>query len=283
MKRNTWKRAWIVLAGITLIALLLLVWGFLIEPNQLVLHSETIVLPHWPREFDGLRVAVLSDIHAGSPFIDTAKLNQIVRQTNETHPDVILLLGDLMVKEHFYKHPLAPEIIAAALQGLHARLGVYAVLGNHDWWFNGPRVQLALTKAHITVIENDVVQIQSNGSSFFLLGISDLWTRPQNIAETVQRIPSGTPVIAITHNPDIFPAIPESVALTLAGHTHGGQINIPFVGRPVVPSRFGQRYAAGLIQEGSKKLFVTTGIGTSIIPVRFRVPPEIVILILKAA
>jgi predicted MPP superfamily phosphohydrolase len=90
-------------------------------------------------------------------------------------------------------------------------------------------------------------------------------------------------MIAITHNPDIFPAIPESVALTLAGHTHGGQVDIPFVGRPVVPSRFGQRYAAGLIQEGTKKLFVTTGIGTSIIPVRFRVPPEIVILILKAA
>jgi uncharacterized protein len=209
-------------------------------------------------------------------------LKQIVRRTNEARPDLILILGDLMVKEHFYKHPLDPEVIAAAFQGLHARLGVYAVLGNHDWWFNGPRVQQALTKAHITVLENDVAQIQSNGSSFFLWGISDLWTRPQKIPETAQRIPPEFPVIVITHNPDIFPSIPERVALTLAGHTHGGQVNIPFLGRPVVPSRYGQRYAAGLIQEGDKQLFVTTGIGTSIVPVRFRVLPEIVILRLEA-
>ena len=283
MKRITWKRIRIGLAAFALLALLLSAWAFLIEPDRLILHEQTIVLPHWPRELDGLRVAVLSDIHAGSPFINTEKLNEIVQRTNETRPDLTVILGDLMVRDRFYRHPLDPAMIASALKGLHARLGVYAVLGNHDWWFDGPRVQLALTNAQITVLENEVVQVQSNGSSFFLCGISDLWTRPQDIPGTLQKIPDGVPAIAITHNPDIFPDLPARVALTLAGHTHGGQVNLPFIGRPVVPSRYDQRYAAGLIQEGDKQLFVTTGIGTSIIPVRFRVPPEIAILTLMAS
>ena len=283
MKRITWKRIRIGLAAFALLALLLSAWAFLIEPDRLILHEQTIVLPHWPRELDGLRVAVLSDIHAGSPFINTEKLNEIVQRTNETRPDLTVILGDLMVRDRFYRHPLDPAMIASALKGLHARLGVYAVLGNHDWWFDGPRVQLALTNAQITVLENEVLQVQSNGSSFFLCGISDLWTRPQDIPGTLQKIPDGVPAIAITHNPDIFPDLPARVALTLAGHTHGGQVNLPFIGRPVVPSRYDQRYAAGLIQEGDKQLFVTTGIGTSIIPVRFRVPPEIAILTLMAS
>jgi len=283
LKRITWKRIRIGLAAFALLALLLSVWAFLIEPDRLILHEQTIVLPHWPRELDGLRVAVLSDIHAGSPFINTEKLNEMVQRTNETRPDLTVILGDLMVRDRFYRHPLDPAMIASALKGLHARLGVYAVLGNHDWWFDGPRVQLALTNAQITVLENEVLQVQSNGSSFFLCGISDLWTRPQDIPGTLQKIPDGVPAIAITHNPDIFPDLPARVALTLAGHTHGGQVNLPFIGRPVVPSRYDQRYAAGLIQEGDKQLFVTTGIGTSIIPVRFRVPPEIAILTLMAS
>jgi predicted MPP superfamily phosphohydrolase len=260
----------------------LAVWAFFIEPNRLVLHEETLSLENWPRELDGLRVAVLSDIHAGGPFIDSAKLQKIVATTNQTNPDLILILGDFMVTDRFYKHPVAPETIAAALKGLHARLGVYAVLGNHDWWFDGNRVWRALDEVGIKVLENDVAQIQVNGKVFWLCGLADLNTRPQNVAGTLQKLPPNELVIALTHNPDIFPEIPATVSLTLAAHTHGGQVNIPFIGRPIVPSRFGQKYAAGHIQEGSKHLFVTTGIGTSIIPVRFRVSPEIVLLTLKS-
>jgi predicted MPP superfamily phosphohydrolase len=109
-----------------------------------------------------------------------------------------------------------------------------------------------------------------------------LWTRPQLIAETIAKVPQGKPTIALTHNPDIFPRIPRSVPLLLAGHTHGGQVNLPLIGRPIEPSVFGQRYAAGHVFENDHHLFVTTGIGTSILPVRFRVPPEIVMLTLKS-
>src|ERR1700682_377439 len=281
-RKKVGTRILAALAALVLVCLSLCVWAFLIEPNRLILHKETLVLENWPKALDSLRVAVISDIHAGSPFIDSAKLQKIVATTNQTNPDLILILGDLMITDRIYKHPVDPETIAGALKGLHARLGVDAVLGNHDWWFDGRRVWRALEEVGIRVLENDVTQIQVNGHKFWLWGLSDLNTRPQNIAGTFQRIPPNDAVIAMTHNPDIFPDIPASVALTLAGHTHGGQVNLPFAGRMIVPSRFGQKYAAGHIQEGNRHLFVTTGIGTSILPVRFRVPPEIVLLTLKS-
>jgi predicted MPP superfamily phosphohydrolase len=178
---------------------------------------------------------------------------------------------------------IEPEIIAGILKDLRARFGVYAVLGNHDWGYDGYRVRKALESTGvIKVLENEVTQININGESLWLAGLVDKWTRIQDVDGTLRKIPPGQTIIALTHNPDIFPTIPPSVSLTLAGHTHGGQVNLPFVGRLIVPSDYGQKYAAGLIVEQGKSLFVTTGIGTSIFPVRFRVPPEIAILTLKS-
>jgi hypothetical protein len=134
----------------------------------------------------------------------------------------------------------------------------------------------ALEDVGIRVLENDVAVVQRQDQEFWLAGLGDFWTRPQRINETLMKGPAGKPLIALTHNPDIFPRVPGSVPLTLAGHTHGGQVNFPVLGRLVLPSQY--RYAAGHVQEAGHHLFVTTGIGTSIFPVRFRVPPEIVIL-----
>jgi predicted MPP superfamily phosphohydrolase len=116
------------------------------------------------------------------------------------------------------------------------------------------------------------------GKSFRLAGLPDLWTRPQHVASTITKAPAGSTIIALTHNPDLFPTLPQTVPLLLAAHTHGGQVNIPLIGTPVVPSNFGSKYTAGHVFENNHHLFVTTGIGTSIMRVRFRVPPEIMIL-----
>jgi predicted MPP superfamily phosphohydrolase len=177
---------------------------------------------------------------------------------------------------------MEPETIAGELKALHARYGVYAVLGNHDWWYDGERVRRALQAAGIHVLENEVARVQKDGHTFWLAGLADFWTRTQRIEGTLRQIPDAGPVIAVTHNPDIFPNIPARVSLTIAGHTHGGQVNLPLIGRPKVPSLFGQRYAAGHVEENGRHLFVTTGIGTSMIPVRLGVPPEIVVLTLKS-
>jgi len=257
-------------------------WACLIEPNRLIVHQETISLPNWPASLDGFRVAAISDIHAGSPFIGIEKVRQIVSMTNDQKPDLIVLLGDFVVTDRFFKHTIDPEVIAEALKDLHAPTGIYAVLGNHDWWFDGYRVRRALEAVGIKVLENEVARVEAKGEKLWLAGLADALTRPQDVYGTLSKVPSGESAIVLTHVPDVFPLITTQIRLTLAGHTHGGQVNLPFVGRPVVPSQYGQRYAAGLVVENGKHLFVTTGVGTSIIPIRFRVPPEIAILTLKS-
>src|SRR5437870_6696589 len=281
--RQSWKRmVRIALAILLLLILSCGIYAFLIEPNRLVVHQDTIQIDNWPKELSGLRIAMVADIHTGGPFINDKKLRQIVERTNQLNPDLIVLLGDYMSPNSWHSHRVEPEITAAALKDLHAPLGVYSVLGNHDWWYNGARVRRALEQNGIPVLDDDVAEIKWRSGSFWLVGLADLWTRPQHINETIAKTPEGSTIIAMTHNPDIFPSLPRSVPLLLAAHTHGGQVNLPIIGRPIEPSHFGQRYAVGHVFENDHHMFVTTGIGTSIIPVRFRVPPETVVLTLKS-
>ena len=282
-RHQLWRRRLRVVVGLFLLAVLLCeIWGFLVEPNRLVVNHATIQINNWPNNLNGLRIAVIGDIHAGAPFIDDLKLRLLVERTNQQQPDLVVLLGDFMSQDTWHGHRVAPEIIANHLKYLQAPLGVYAVLGNHDWWDNGYDVRQALEQAGIRVLENDVSEVKRAETSFWLAGLSDLWTRPQKVPETLAKIPSRSFVIALTHNPDVFQQLPITVPLLLAAHTHGGQVNFPLIGTPIVPSRFGQEYSAGHVFENDHHLFVTTGIGTSILPVRFRVPPEIVILTIES-
>jgi predicted MPP superfamily phosphohydrolase len=256
----------------------LVVWTLFIEPNRLIVHPQTIEIADWPKELSGLRIAVISDIHTGGPFIDDKKLKRIVQMTNELHPDLIVLLGDYMSPNSWHSHRVEPEITATALKNLQAPLGTFTVLGNHDWWYNGEKVRAAFEQNGIRVLEDEVTEVTWRDRSFYLAGLADLWTRGQHVAETIAKVPEGATVIALTHNPDLFPFLPQRVPLLLAGHTHGGQVTLPFIGAAVVPSNFGQKYTAGHVFENGHHLFVTTGIGTSILPVRFRVPPEIAVV-----
>jgi predicted MPP superfamily phosphohydrolase len=280
--RQQWKKR-IGFTGVALLVFLaaLAIWSFLIEPNRLIVHPQTIQIDNWPPELSGLRIAVVSDLHTGAPFVNDKKLKDIVDRTNALNPDLIVLLGDYMSPNSWHSHRVEPEVTATGLKGLKAPLGVYSVLGNHDWWYNGERVRRAFEQNGIRVLEDEVTEIKWHEKSFWLVGLADLWTRSQHIEETIAKVPPGATIIALTHNPDIFPVLPQSVPLLIAGHTHGGQVNLPFIGTPIVPSRFGSKYTAGHVFENGHHMFVTTGIGTSILPVRFRVPPEIVILTIK--
>jgi Predicted phosphohydrolases len=272
------KRLRVALATIILFLGGLVFWAFFIEPNRLVVREQTIQIANWPPELNGLRIAVLADIHAGAPFIDDKKLRLIVQRTNELHPDLIVILGDYMTSDGWVRRRMAPEVFAPILKDFSAPLGVYSVLGNHDWWYNGRHVRQDLEQNGIKVLEDEVVQLNVRGTSLWLAGLADLWTRPQHIEETINKVPQGAPVIALTHNPDIFPRIPQRVPLLLAGHTHGGQVRFPLIGSVIHSSRLGERYEVGHVFENNHHLFVTTGIGTSIMPARFGVPPEIVLL-----
>jgi hypothetical protein len=194
-----------------------------------------------------------------------------------------VLLGDFVIHGVLGGSFVEPEAAIRAMAGIRAPLGVVAVLGNHDWWFDGDRVRKALEEGGIAVLENETARLERKGAALWLVGLADLWTRTPRITEALTSVPAGEPVLLLTHSPDVFPDVPSLVRLTLAGHTHGGQVRLPLFGAPIVPSRFGQRYAAGLIEDEGRLLFVTPGIGTSIIPVRFGVPPEVSLLTLVAA
>jgi predicted MPP superfamily phosphohydrolase len=276
------KRLRVAFAAIVLFLAGVAFWAFLIEPRRLVTHQETIQIDNWPRSLDGLRIAVLSDLHVDNWSVTDKKLRTIVERTNQLQPDLIVILGDYMSSNGWVTRRVEPEVFGAVLKDLHAPLGVYSVLGNHDWWNNGMRVRRGLEQNGIKVLEDETAQIDVRGTSLWLVGFADLWTRPQRIAGTVAKVPEGQPLIGLTHNPDIFPNVPSRVQLLLAGHTHGGQVRFPIIGPVVSSSDYGDRWVLGHVFADNHHLFVTTGIGTSIMPVRFGLPPEIVLLTLKS-
>jgi predicted MPP superfamily phosphohydrolase len=264
-----------------LAALSLGAWAFWLEPRRLVVHEETLDVPHWPDELRGFRLALLSDLHVGSPYWGLSSLERLVEQVNRERPEMVLLAGDYMTNGVKFGEQVAPESIAATLAKLEAPLGVVAVLGNHDWWSGGRRVRRAFESAGIVVLENGSYAVQRGDQRFFVVGLADELTRRVRLDKALEGVAEGAPFLVLAHEPDVFVRVPDSASLTLAGHTHGGQVRLPLLGRPVIPSRYGQRFAAGHVVEDGRHLFVTTGVGTSVFPVRFGVPPEVAILNLE--
>jgi predicted MPP superfamily phosphohydrolase len=255
--------------------------AFFIEPARLVVNRQELQLPNWPAELSGVRVALLSDLHVGSPHWGLSRLHELVTRTNAEKPDLILLAGDYLINNIWFGEHVEADPIATELGQLRAPLGVFAVLGNHDWWNNGPKVRAAFEAHGLTVLDDEVRRLHYRGKSFCLLGVRDETERLRSAQQELDLALPGMPLLVLVHEPDLFPALDERATLTLAGHTHGGQVDLPVLGRRIVPSRFGSRYAAGHIVEGGRHLFVTTGVGTSIVPVRFGVPPEIALLTLR--
>ena len=244
------KRLRVALATIPVLIASLTIYGFFIEPDRLVLRHETIQINQWPNALSGIRIAVISDIHVGGWFIDDEKLRLIVEETNKLEPTLVVIAGDFMAGHPRHdKEATSPESFAPKLKGFNAPLRVYSVLGNHDWWWDGKKVRGALEANGIKVLDDEVAEISHQGTSFWLAGLADLWTRPQHIHETIAKVPEGKTVIALTHNPDIFPRLPPRVSLLLAGHTHGGQVRFPFIGPVVQPSKVSDRYVRGHVFE----------------------------------
>jgi predicted MPP superfamily phosphohydrolase len=257
----------------------LALWAFWWEPNSLTLNTYDFVTPPELAAWRGKRIAIITDLHAGSPWINEAKIDKVVNLTLSAHPDLILMPGDFLINGVTGGTYMPPQVIAGHLKTLHAPLGVYAVLGNHDNWTDAPGMRKALESNGIPVLDDEARQIP--GTKLWLAGLSDFDTGKLEYKKALAAIPPGQFAICTTHEPDSFPLLPKTCPLTVAGHTHGGQVNLPLLGRMVVPSKYGSKYAQGFITENDRTVFVSTGIGTSIIPVRFRVPPEVSVLRLR--
>lgn len=212
----------------------------------------------------------------------------MVATTAGLAPDLVLLPGDFVIQDVPGGRFVAPEAIAAALAPLPRRAPTFAVLGNHDWWLDGPRVARALEHAGIPVLDDRARPLRfrrpdGGDCAIWLAGFADFWSGDPHPRLALAAVPAGAPLLAFSHNPDLFPLLPDRAALLVAAHTHGGQVYLPLLGRLIVPSRYGQRFAIGHVVEGSRHVFVTPGIGTSILPMRFLVPPEVSLLVLRHA
>lgn len=255
-------------------------------------------LANWPDDLK-LRVALVADIHACEPWMDLDRVASIVRDTNALKPDLILLLGDYMAHHRFVRRRIAAPEWARVLAELKAPLGTHAILGNHDWWDDqaaqarrrGPiGARLAMEAVGIPVYENSAKRLVKEGRPFWLAGLGDQlalryperggrrsYRGVDDLPRTLAQVTDDAPVLLMVHEPDAFPKVPQRVALTVAGHTHGGQVALAGFA-PIVPSRFGRRYARGHVVEGGRHLIVSAGLGCSLLPIRFGVPPEIVLV-----
>src|SRR5438445_11247418 len=167
--KTSWRKSLRIALGLFLLIILsCLIWGFFIEPNRLIVRQQTIQIDNCPKELSGLRIALIGDIHTGAPFINDSKLQRIVELTNQQQPDLIVLLGDYMSPNSWHSHRVEPEVTVSALKSLQAPLGVYSVLGNHDWWYNGEKVRRAFEQNGIRILEDEVAEVKWRDRSFWL-------------------------------------------------------------------------------------------------------------------
>ena len=272
------RKLFLSLAAVALLSCA--VFAFWIEPARLVVNRQELQLPNWPAKLAGLRVALLSDLHVGSPYWGPERMRQLVQRVNAERPDLILLAGDYLIHDVKFGTRASEPVVASVIGELRAPLGVVAVLGNHDGW-HGPVLRPLLEAQGIHVLDDEIFVVQARGSQFCVLGLADEEVRKRTPSEELALAPTGMPLLVLVHEPDIFPDLDARASLTLAGHTHGGQVRLPWFGPLYAGSRYGARYAAGHVREAGRQLFVTTGIGTSIWPIRFGVPPEYVMLTLR--
>ena len=253
-----------------------LLYTTVLEPQWISVERVTVHLRRLPREFDGFTVAQLSDFHVG-PYINADHIESAVAAANALKPDVFALTGDYVTHSASYASPCAQ-----ALAKLRAPHGAVAVLGNHDHWTNAGTVLGALREHGIKVLANRSVSIEREGVRLWLAGVDDVWVKSADVERALNKVSKNETAILLAHEPDFADHVARyPVDLQLSGHSHGGQVRLPFLGAPVLPY-LGVKYPIGLRRVGSLQVYTNRGIGVISPPVRFRCRPEVTLLTLRA-
>lgn len=265
-------------SAIILLLLLFWFWGGIVEPYfMLELDDREVELDSWPENLNGLKVAVVGDFHAGAGPCELSRIRRAVAATNEMKADIILLVGDF-VNSSFYMTNAEPEAYAKELSALKAPLGVYAIMGNHDARYGVKKVFEILRMAKIKILSDSGALVKSPRGDFYVAGLSDYYSNEYSYTKAFKNRPKGVPIILLAHTPSLFNEIPKEVSITLSGHTHGGQIKIPYRGALFSNNVLGNDFAEGLVSRDGKTIYITRGLGTSRIPFRFMCPPQISLL-----
>ncbi|MBA3897010.1 MAG: metallophosphoesterase [Sphingomonadaceae bacterium] len=272
------KRLFIFFAILVMLGFLALGVGYRNAIADPAVRRVTILMPAWPVGAPAMRVVLVADIHLGNAVTGASRLAHIVDLINPLSPDLVLIAGDFVAGHERAPGQESAAALAAPLARLKARFGVVATLGNHDHWTAPDEIADALTRANITVLENTAAV----RGPLVIGGVGDAFTRHDQLGRTraAMRGLAGVPLI-LTHSPDIAPDLDPDVRLLLAGHTHCGQIVLPFVGAISTVSRFGERYRCGIRRERGHIILVTAGVGTSVLPLRYGAPPDIWLIELR--
>jgi uncharacterized protein len=271
---GTRRRLPVLRIAVAVLLLALAVWTVVIEPRWVAARIEPLSSAQWQAPA-GLKVAVAGDWHLTTRsawrITSVERATRIVDQINAAQPDVVLLPGDFLAGSGG-DEDLSIEEMAAVLGRLKAPQGVYAVLGNHDWWHDGERTARAFSAQGIRVLENASVRLP--GHDIWVVGIGDDSTGHSQPDKALARVPKGAATLVMMHDPFSFATMPPAQGLVVAAHTHGGQISVPGYGALVVPGRAPREWAYGWISHKGKRMYVTSGLGVSILPVRFNMRPE---------
>ncbi len=257
-----------VLAGLSMLV------TAIVQARQLAVEHVTIPIDDLPPALDGFTIIQLSDFHLGSPF-SAANLQRAIAWMRRQQPDLVVLTGDFV--SYTDNLPLLHE----GLQDLSAHHGIYAILGNHDYWTDIAVVEQALARHSIELLRNEQRCIDVGGSRLYLVGIDCVWEAQHDLELALSSIADDGPVVVLAHEPDIADEIAAyGPALQLSGHTHAGHITLPGLG-PLFLPRHGFRYFRGLHRVGRMWLYVSRGLGGA--PLRLGCPPEATMLRLRAA
>ncbi|WP_298819159.1 metallophosphoesterase [uncultured Roseibium sp.] len=288
-----------------------------VEPFRLTVKEYRLTPPRWPKDLQ-LTAALIADPHICDPWMNLERLKFVVGRTNVLKPDIILMLGDYVASHKWQYDAIPPQEWADIFGDLNAPLGTHAILGNHDWWDDheaqltgrGPtKYGQALLNAGIPLYQNRAERFTKDGKAFWLAGLDDqlalfpsrkrkrkYWRGMDDLTGTLDQVIDDAPVLLMAHEPDIIRKVPSRVSLTVSGHTHGGQIDVMGY-KPAFPKKHGKDHIYGHIIEtegttlmrhlslrtNPRHLIVSGGLGCSILPVRFGVPPEITLVHLGAA
>jgi predicted MPP superfamily phosphohydrolase len=256
-------------------------YAYGIEPDWLAIEQVTVRVPDLPPALDGLRIAHLSDLHWG-PYTGQREVRAAVQAANALAPDLSVLSGDYVLYSAGYAEPCAAELAA-----LRAPLGVFAIPGNHDYWTDIDVVTAELRRTRLPVLRNESHRLEIDGSPLWLAGVDDVWEQHDDLAAALRGIPRDEPVLLLAHEPDFADEAaraPKRIFLQLSGHSHGGQVNLPVLGRPILPW-LGQKYPAGLqvVPGSSLQVYTSRGIGVIAPPLRFNCRPEVALLTITAS
>ena len=247
-----------------------------LESRWIKIKNIEIVSEDIPASFDNKKIIFITDIHHG-PFFSIERVKSLVNRINKLEPDLILMGGDYVHREAKYIEPIFNEF-----ENFKSKLGIYAVLGNHDHWESAELTKKLMLRNNIKICDNNSFWVRQGNDSIKIGGVGDLWEDEQIVRNTTNDLKQTDFAILISHNPDFIDQIDSNlIDLTLSGHTHGGQVTFFGFWAPILPIESGNKYRYGLKEINKMKAYISSGIGTITPPLRFFCRPEIVLINLK--